>query len=422
MDNYKFGNIICTMRESHNMTQKEFAKILDVSDKAVSKWENGQAIPRMDTLEKIAQTFDTSVEDIIAASRENIKRILIINSFGTLLHFQLDGEIVSLKTGEEKWILADSTKNEHNVVVYGEVKLEDIMEEAEEPDGLKDKLVQRGLLHLSRWADRQLNRQFIRTKCYYKLSNVKDDEKIEVENEIFSAGDKMWIFKDLDFSFPKLLCSCKTELLNAECLNKADVYADFRRRALTSELGISIPFMLLAYPFRKAYFKSVLRPKGLMKHIAKADYYVQKNNGERKKHKHPVIKIIGLIILLIISLLAMEIGFGILDVEDDKPYLISSDYSTITYGREKYIRIKDLPKDAVSNKIFGAEVWSDARIDGYSKSDQYFDEHKVCEFSDKSGNTYLWLIMDYGDNYVDEETGEYKGYDDYDEHYVYKLE
>lgn len=37
MDYYKFGNLICSMRESHNLTQKEFADILDVSDKAVSK-------------------------------------------------------------------------------------------------------------------------------------------------------------------------------------------------------------------------------------------------------------------------------------------------------------------------------------------------------------------------------------------------
>lgn len=34
------------------MTQVDLARILDVSDKAVSKWENGQAFPRIDTFEK----------------------------------------------------------------------------------------------------------------------------------------------------------------------------------------------------------------------------------------------------------------------------------------------------------------------------------------------------------------------------------
>ncbi len=41
MDNYKFGNKICSLREAKNLTQRELAEILEVSDKAVPKWENG---------------------------------------------------------------------------------------------------------------------------------------------------------------------------------------------------------------------------------------------------------------------------------------------------------------------------------------------------------------------------------------------
>ena len=424
MDNYKFGNLICSLRESHNLTQKELADILDVSDKAVSKWENGQAIPRMDTLEKMAQTLDTTVEELITASKDNIKRILVVNSFGTLLHFQIDNEIISLKTGEEKWMFIDPAKEEHNVALYGELSLEELVDANDEPKNLKEKLVHKGLKKFSRWADKQINRQIIRTKCFYTLTGIQNEEKIEVENEIFSAGDKMWILKDLDFSYPKIICNCNVMLTNALCINKADVYADFKKQALTSELGISIPFMLLAFPFRKMYFKSVLKPKGLMKYISKADYYVKKNNKQfekSKKTKHPIIKTIGVIILFIILWFGIDIGFGIINVESDKPYLISADFSTITYGREEYVRIDDLPKDVISSKLLGAEVWTDARIDGYSKADQYFDENKVCEYTDKENNTYLWLVTNYIDTIIDEETGEHKDYDDFSEHYVYIL-
>ena len=424
MDNYKFGNLICSLRESHNLTQKELADILNVSDKAVSKWENGQAMPRMDTLEKMAQTLETTVEEMIASSKENIKRILIVNSFGTLLHFQIDDEIISLKAGEEKWVFIESAKDEHNVTVYGEFSLEELVDGNEEPKEFKEKLKHRGLKKLSGWADRQINRKVIRAKCFYTLSNIQNDEKIEVENELFSAGDKMWISKDLNFSYPKIICSCNIRMTNAVCINKTDVYADFRKQALTSELGISIPLMLLAFPFRKMYFKGVLKPSGLMKYIAKADYYVEKNNKElekSKKSKHPIIKGIGLIVLFIIVWFGIDIGFGIINVESDKPYLVSSDFSTITYGREEYVRIEDLPKDVISSKLLGAEVWTDARIDGYSKADQFFDEHKVCEYTDKENNTYLWLVTNYIDTITDEETGDYKEYDDFSEHYVYIL-
>lgn len=412
------------MREAHGLTQKELANILDVSDKAVSKWENGQAFPRMDTLEKIASALDTSVEDILASCKENVKRITISNSFGTLLHFQIDGEIISLKADEEKSILITSEQAEHKVIVYGELRISELVEFDEEPETVKDKLLHKGVKRLSGWADKQIEKQLIRVKCYYKLSNIQDNEKITVENEIFSAGDKLLIFKDLDFSYPKLNCNCTALLTNAECINKEAVFADFKFMALTSGLGIDIPLMLLAYPFRKAYFKSVLKPKGLMKYISKSDYYVEKNkrSDERaKKKKHPILRIIGVIILFIILWIAVDITFGIINVKTDKPYLISSDFSTITYGREEYIRIDDLPKDAIAETLLGATVWDDARIDGYSKSDQYFDENKVCEFTDKDGNTYLWLIPDYSDNYIDSETGEYKEYDDFEEHYVYML-
>lgn len=424
MDNYKFGNLICSMREANNLTQKEFAKILDVSDKAISKWENGQAIPRMETLEKIAKVFATTVEDLITLSKDNVKSITVQNDFGTLLHFIIDDDITSIMGGEQKKILIDSTKNEHRVTVFGELSLEDMVNDIEEPNGLKDKIVHKGMKYLSKWADRIINRQTINIKCYYELTNLENGELIEVENCIFSAGDKMWIFRNLIFSYPKLLGSFNSKLVNAECQNKSDVFAGFKRSALTSELGISISLMLIAYPFRKMYFKSVIKPKGLMKFLKKSDYYVEKNNKEKQKsnkRKHPILRTIGIIVLLIIVWFGIEIGLGIMNVELDKPYLVSSDFSTITYGREEYFRIDELPKDTISSKLLGAEVWTDARIDGYSKTDQYLNENKVCEFTDKSGNTYLWLVPNYIETITDEETGDYKEYEDLDEHYVYKL-
>lgn len=40
-DNNNIGNFICELRKSNNMTQKQLAEKLNVTDKAVSKWERG---------------------------------------------------------------------------------------------------------------------------------------------------------------------------------------------------------------------------------------------------------------------------------------------------------------------------------------------------------------------------------------------
>lgn len=233
----------------------------------------------------------------------------------------------------------------------------------------------------------------------------------------------MWISKNLIFSYPKLISECNAKLTNAECINTTDAFISFKRQALTSELGISIPLMLLAYPFRKMYFKSLLKPKSLMKYISKADYYIKKDEkklSKSKKSKHPILKIIGLIILFVIAWIGIEVCFGIINVETDKPVLVSADFGTIEYYREEFVRIDELPNDVILNKKLGLEVWTDARIDGYSKSDQYFDENKVTEFIDRDGNIYLWFVPDYTETIIDE-NGEYKEYDDLDEHYIYAL-
>ena len=65
MDASYTGNKILQLRKQNNMTQKELADLLSVTDKAVSKWERGLNFPDLLTMEKIAQIFDTSVVELL---------------------------------------------------------------------------------------------------------------------------------------------------------------------------------------------------------------------------------------------------------------------------------------------------------------------------------------------------------------------
>ena len=53
MDTVRFGKFIRDMRKEKGLTQKQLADRLYVSDKAVSKWENGACFPDIKVLDQL---------------------------------------------------------------------------------------------------------------------------------------------------------------------------------------------------------------------------------------------------------------------------------------------------------------------------------------------------------------------------------
>jgi len=71
MDNQKFGSFIAELRKERNMTQKELADQLHVTDKAVSKWETGKGFPDIKLMDDLAKALDVSLVDLIQCSRRD---------------------------------------------------------------------------------------------------------------------------------------------------------------------------------------------------------------------------------------------------------------------------------------------------------------------------------------------------------------
>ena len=72
------SNSIKKLREEKGMTQDELAEKLNVTRQAVSNWETGKTQPDIETLTRLAEIFDVSVERIIYGS-ERKERIVHIN-------------------------------------------------------------------------------------------------------------------------------------------------------------------------------------------------------------------------------------------------------------------------------------------------------------------------------------------------------
>ena len=67
MEQKTMGQIISTLRKEKGMTQKELADMLDITDKAVSKWERDVSFPDTQTLPRLAQIFGISLEELMNA-------------------------------------------------------------------------------------------------------------------------------------------------------------------------------------------------------------------------------------------------------------------------------------------------------------------------------------------------------------------
>lgn len=67
------GDFICDLRKQKNMTQKDLADKLNVTDKAVSKWERGISCPDISTIPELASMLDISVEELLRFQEKELK-------------------------------------------------------------------------------------------------------------------------------------------------------------------------------------------------------------------------------------------------------------------------------------------------------------------------------------------------------------
>ena len=63
-------DIIFELRTKKGLSQEELAEKVFVTRQAVSRWENGETIPNIDTLKLLSQLFDVSINTLLGSPRE----------------------------------------------------------------------------------------------------------------------------------------------------------------------------------------------------------------------------------------------------------------------------------------------------------------------------------------------------------------
>ena len=72
MDQKKTGGFLRELRKEKRITQEQLAEALGVTNRSVSRWENGNNMPDLDLIIELADYFDISLEELLDGERKGI--------------------------------------------------------------------------------------------------------------------------------------------------------------------------------------------------------------------------------------------------------------------------------------------------------------------------------------------------------------
>ena len=96
MNKQEFGNRISELRRLKNISQTEFAEMLDISVSALSKIERGVNSPRVITAEAMAESLDIPLGRLLSSNEANIDRQEYIDEIIEQLSTMDDCDIESI--------------------------------------------------------------------------------------------------------------------------------------------------------------------------------------------------------------------------------------------------------------------------------------------------------------------------------------
>ena len=94
MNQEKIGKFIAELRVKEGYTQKELGELLNITDNSVSKWERGINAPDISQLERIAEIFNITIDELLKGERKykkkekdkNRKKVLEVRELSKSFH------------------------------------------------------------------------------------------------------------------------------------------------------------------------------------------------------------------------------------------------------------------------------------------------------------------------------------------------
>ncbi len=98
MDTKKVGSFLKELRKEKGFTQEQLGEKVGVSNKTVSRWENGNYLPPVDCLDILSDIYDVSMNEIIAGERVETE-----NQFKHTADRNLSSALAEIEQGYKKF-------------------------------------------------------------------------------------------------------------------------------------------------------------------------------------------------------------------------------------------------------------------------------------------------------------------------------
>lgn len=180
MNDYGFGNRLYTLRKQRRLSQSQLGAMIGVSNKAISKWENGAAKPGIGTAEKLALALNTTME-----------KLLRQDDIGPKIHtIVVTGGPCAGKTTAMSWIQNAFTHKGYSVIFVPETATELISGGAAPWLSRSPRDFQANLLRL------QLDKE----TAFTRAAELMETEKALIVCDRGALDNKAYV-SDLDFQY-----------------------------------------------------------------------------------------------------------------------------------------------------------------------------------------------------------------------------
>lgn len=99
MDQVKIGKFIADRRKRANLTQMQLAEKLGITDRAISKWETGKALPDSSIMLELCDILGITVNDLLSGE------VIVVDNYNKEMEKNLL-ELVKQKEKTDKWLLS----------------------------------------------------------------------------------------------------------------------------------------------------------------------------------------------------------------------------------------------------------------------------------------------------------------------------